>query len=178
MSSKQSKTKRGESRAKELGTETDAAAVRTPQGVSLPKVDPKQVDPKRLNTKADDSRSFERGALVSYFRDIAEIPTLQKEHEVLLAKEIESATHDFRHAILGIPWTGTEVVRVWQGLKQEGRATGKMSESFGSGSPDGEDLGARVDACLKKVEGLLRKRGAPGASDAALGRLAQRTSRL
>ncbi|MEN8183725.1 MAG: RNA polymerase sigma factor RpoD/SigA, partial [Myxococcota bacterium] len=44
--------------------------------------------------------------------------------------------------------------------------------------PDGEDLGARVDACLKKVEGLLRKRGAPGASDAALGRLAQRTSRL
>jgi hypothetical protein len=142
MSTKQVQAKARRPAARELGTETDAVVARKPAGVELPKV-----DPKRLNTKADDSRSFERGALVSYFRDIANIPTLQKEHEVLLAKEIEAATRDFRQAILSIPWTATEVVGIWQGLKQEGRATGKMSESFGSGSPDGEDLGARVDCC-------------------------------
>src|SRR5690554_1465427 len=39
---------------------------------------------------ADDVRDRERSALVSYFRDIASIPTLTKEHEVLLAKEIEA----------------------------------------------------------------------------------------
>jgi len=162
--------------ARELGTETDVVVARKPAGIELPKV-----DPKRLNTKADDSRSFERGALVSYFRDIASIPTLQKEHEVLLAKEIEAATRDFRQAILSIPWTATEVVGIWQGLKQEGRATGKMSESFGSGSPDGEDLGARVDACMKKVETLLRKRASlpsDSSGDAARLRLDPRISRL
>jgi RNA polymerase primary sigma factor len=160
---------------RELGVETDAAAVETAAGVTLP-----PIAPRRLATE-EESRGHERGALVSYFRDIAEIPTLQKEHEVLLAKEIESATHDFRKAILSIPWTAEQVVRVWQSLKAEGRATGKMSEAFGSGSPDGEDLGARVDACLKKLEALLRKRGALARSRAggdARRRLDQRASRL
>ena len=160
MSTKQVQAKAKRSAARELGTETDAVVARKPEGVKLPKV-----DPKRLNTKADDSRSFERGALVSYFRDIADIPTLQKEHEVLLAKEIEAATRDFRQAILSIPWTATEVVGIWQGLKQEGRATGKMSESFGSGSPDGEDLGAadgdadRVRAAGIELLASVRREG-------------------
>jgi RNA polymerase primary sigma factor len=181
MSRKNLASKRKRDRAvpaeREIGAETDAAAVRTPDGLALPKV-----DPKRLNTKPDDSRSSDRGALVSYFRDIADIPTLQKEHEVLLAKEIESATRDFRDAILSIPWTAEEVVRIWTELKAEGRATGKISESFGSGSPDGEDLGAHVDACLAKVEGCMRRRANLTAERrpdaAALERLDRRTVRL
>ena len=131
----------------ELGAETDGAAVK---GV--------RVDPKRLNTQSESQRSSERGALVSYFRDIAEIPTLTKEQEVLLAKEIEAATLGFREGMIGIPWTAAEAVRIWQGLKAEGRATGKMCESFGSGSPEGTDLGARVDSILGKMEALITKR--------------------
>jgi RNA polymerase primary sigma factor len=161
----------------ELGAHTDAQAVKATTESRLP-----GVNPARLNVKADDARSHERGALVSYFRDIADIPTLQKEHEVLLAKEIESATLDFRQAILGIPWTADETVRIWRGLKAENRATGKMSESFGSGSPDGEDLGARVDDCLKKVESQLKRRSGlvhmPVPDPKAIKRLDDRMARL
>src|SRR4030095_16715846 len=39
-------------------------------------------------------------------------------------------------------------------------ATGKIWESCGSGSPEGEDLGARVDAILAKIEALVNKRDA------------------
>ncbi len=168
---------RAAARGAELGAHTDPEAVRLPEALALPRV-----APERQNVKQDDARSHERGALVSYFRDIADIPTLQKEHEVLLAKEIESATRDFREVVLAIPWTADEVVRIWRTLKAESRATGKMSESFGSGSPDGEDLGARVDAVLKKVEAQLRKREALAATcrpeGAEFAKLGKRTSRL
>ena len=108
--------------------------------------------------QGDDVRDRERSALVSYFRDIAAIPTLTKDHEVLLAKEIEASTRAFREGMRSIPLTAREVVGIWRELKAEERVTGKMSESFGSGSPDGEDLTARVDEALSKVEALLRQR--------------------
>ncbi len=137
----------------ELGQETDAQAVRNARGMGG-----SRVDLRRLNTQRDSQRSTERGALVSYFRDIAEIATLTKEQEVLLAKEIEAATLGFREGMVQVPWTAKEAVRIWQGLKAENRATGKMCESFGSGSPEGVDLGARIDAILGKIETQLRRR--------------------
>jgi len=139
----------------ELGAGTDQQAVSNPRGISRT-----TVDPRRLNTAGESPRSSERGALVSYFRDIADIPTLAKEEEVLLAKEIEAATQAFRDGMMKVPWTSREAVRIWRGLKAENRATGKMCESFGSGSPEGEDLGARVDAILGKMESLWCKREA------------------
>ncbi len=137
----------------ELGAATDKQAVANPRGIGGVRV-----DPRRLNTAGESQRSSERGALVSYFRDIAEIPTLGKEDEVLLAKEIEAATLAFRDGMMNVPWTAKKAVRIWQGLKSENRATGKMCESFGSGSPEGEDLGARIDTILGKIEALWRKR--------------------
>jgi RNA polymerase primary sigma factor len=146
----------------ELGAETDGAAVSNARAIGGVRI-----DPKRLNTSSESTRSSERGALVSYFRDIAEIPTLGKEEEVLLAKEIEAATLAFREGMLRIPWTSIEAVRIWRTLKAENRATGKMCEAFGSGSPEGEDLGARVDAILAKIEALVNKRDAVVASGKA-----------
>jgi RNA polymerase primary sigma factor len=148
--------------AHELGAETDGAAVRNARSIGGVRV-----DPKRLNTSGESARSSERGALVSYFRDIAEIPTLGKEEEVLLAKEIEAATLAFREGMVRIPWTSLEAVRIWRSLKAENRATGKMCEAFGSGSPEGEDLGARVDAILSRIETLVNKREAIVVSGAA-----------
>jgi len=108
----------------------------------------------------DDVRDRERSALVSYFRDIASIPTLTKEHEVLLAKEIEASTLAFREGMRSIPMVADEVIAIWRELKAEERVTGKMSESFGSGSPDGEDLTAKVDEALSRVEKQLGQRQA------------------
>lgn len=141
----------------EIGTESDVQVAKTVAKVA--KVSKGlSVDPKRLNTTGEASRSSDRGSLVSYFRDIAEIPTLTKEEEVLLAKEIEAATLEFREGMISIPWTATETVRIWNHLRSENRATGKMCEAFGSGSPEGEDLGALVDKVLGKIEVCLRER--------------------
>jgi RNA polymerase primary sigma factor len=135
----------------ELGVDTDPRAVHT--------VDDLIANMARLRSaRSGDDALRERSALVSYFRDIAAIPTLTKEHEVLLAKEIEASTHAFREGMLRIPQTAHHVVEIWRGLKAEERVTGKMSESFGSGSPDGEDLTARVDEAVSKVEAQLRQR--------------------
>ncbi len=163
-------------RGRELGSNSDAELVNTPDEIQLPAAR------RRLPSEVGADPSHEQDALVSYFGDIADIPTLQKEHEALLAKEIESATHDFREAILSIPWTAEEAVRIWRELRQGARVTGKMSESFGSGSADNEALGARMDTCLGKLERLLHKRERlrtgtrPDA--VALERLEQRMSRL
>jgi len=137
----------------ELGQETDAQAVKGARAIGGVRV-----DPKRLNTEKESQRSSERGALVSYFKDIAQIATLKKEEEVILAKEIEAATLAFREGMVNTPWTGKEAVRIWQGLKAENRATGKMCETFGSGSPEGVDLGARIDGILSKIELQVSKR--------------------
>jgi len=142
----------GSRRDGELGVGTDFQALAT--------VDQLVAHAARLATlrTADDARDRERSALVSYFRDIAAIPTLTKDHEVLLAKEIEASTRAFREGMRSIPLTAREVIAIWRELKSEERVTGKMSESFGSGSPDGEDLTARVDEALSKVDTLLRQR--------------------
>jgi len=181
-------SRRGPSRAKnsrntwrqvgsrrELGAETDQRAVANPRSISNLKI-----DPRRLNTTGESPRSSERGALVSYFRDIAEIPTLRKEDEVFLAKEIEAATLAFREGMVHVPWTAKEAVRIWQGLKAKSRATGKMCESFGSGSPEGEDLGARIDMILGRIEALWRKRETALVADKSdvVGKLERRMARL
>ena len=141
------------SNGRELGTDTDFEAVRTPECVQLP-----QMDAKPASTRAEPGPTEQQDALVSYFGDIANIPTLQREHEVLLAKEIESATHDFREAVYSIPLTAQEVVRIWRELKRDDRVTAKMSESFGTGAPEGEDLGEIMDTCMAKLEQQLRRR--------------------
>ncbi len=155
-SSKPEATRNGAARRSErveLGVETDIATIDT--------VDDLIANAARLQNArmAEEAlRDRERSALVSYFRDIAAIPTLTKEHEVLLAKEIEASTLAFREGMRSIPFVACQVLQIWRDLKSEDRVTGKMSESFGSGSPDGEDLTVRVDTALSKVEGYLRQR--------------------
>ncbi len=153
----------GEREGRELGAETDARAVRAVGAAG----GATRVDPARLNTTArEQERTRERSALVSYFADIAAIPTLTKEQEVLLAKEIEASTHEVRRVVLSAPYTAREAIRTWRGLQRDNRVTGKMSESFGSGSPQGENRSAVVDDALVVVEQLflrwegLRRKGA------------------
>ncbi len=119
----------------------------------------------------------EREPLAAYFADIAPIPTLSREEETLLAKEIEAAAREYRTALLSIPWTARELVRTWRRLKAADRATGRMSEGFGSGSAEVE---ARVDARLATVERLVRRRERLARvvprDDAALERLDRRAA--
>ncbi len=115
------------------------------------------VDPEHSNVDPDEEAARNRNTLLSYFNDIASIPTLTKEEEVMLAKEMEAATFEMRAGILAVPFTWREAVDIWRGLQAENRVTAKMSEAYGSGTPDGEERGERLDKALVKVEAQLAK---------------------
>jgi RNA polymerase primary sigma factor len=115
------------------------------------------VDPEHSNVDPDEEAARNRNTLLSYFNDIASIPTLKKEEEVMLAKEMEAATFDMRGGILAVPFTWREAVDIWRTLQAESRVTAKMSEAYGSGTPDGEERGERLDKALAKVEAKLAK---------------------
>jgi RNA polymerase primary sigma factor len=115
------------------------------------------IDPENSNVDPEEEVARNRNTLLSYFNDIASIPTLTKEQEVMLAKEMESATLEMRGGILAVPFTWREAVDIWRGLQAENRVTAKMSEAYGSGTPDGEERGERLDKALKRVESQLAK---------------------
>jgi len=59
------------------------------------------VDPEHSNVRSGGGGGAESPIRCSpTFNDIASIPTLTKEEEVMLAKEMESATHEMRSGIL------------------------------------------------------------------------------
>lgn len=93
--------------------------------------------------------------LARYFGDIAHIPTLSREEQLLLAKEIEAATHAWRDALFACPWTGRELVRLWQRRRTRGRATGRLAEGFGSGTPEAAE---QLDTALRRAERVLARR--------------------
>ena len=109
------------------------------------------------NVDPEEEVARNRNTLLSYFNDIASIPTLTKEEEVMLAKEMESATFEMRGGILAVPFTWRQAVQIWRGLQAENRVTAKMSEAYGSGTPDGEERGERLDKALKRVEMALAR---------------------
>jgi len=151
--------------AKAGAAKKPAASARAQIAASRPKA-----KPRKASSRQDPDRPRERNALVAYFADIGSIPTLTKDQEVMLAKGIEAATADVKQGILSIPYTARESVRIWLQLQDDNRVTGKMSESFGSGSPEGEDRGAHVDAAHRKIHRWLPKREAlveAGAAKAA-----------
>lgn len=115
------------------------------------------VDPEHSNVDPEEEAARNRNTLLSYFNDIANIPTLTKEQEVMLAKEMEVATFEMRTGILSVPFTWRQAVGIWRGLQAENRVTAKMSEAYGSGTPDGEERGDRLDKCLVKVEVQVAK---------------------
>jgi RNA polymerase primary sigma factor len=117
----------------------------------------KAIDPEHSNVDPDEEAARNRNTLLSYFNDIASIPTLTKDEEVMLAKEMESATHEMRSGILSVSLTWREAIGIWRGLQSENRVTAKMSEAYGSGTPEGEERGEKLDKCMKKVEALLTR---------------------
>jgi RNA polymerase primary sigma factor len=103
-------------------------------------------------TQRNDAPFEAADSLSAYFSDIASMPTLDREQEILLAKEIRAADHEFRESILSIPWIARDLVRHWKDLRDSGRVTGKMSEAFGSGGIDGRELTEALDKRMARVQ--------------------------
>ncbi|MAE94037.1 MAG: hypothetical protein CL910_05200 [Deltaproteobacteria bacterium] len=127
----------------------------------------------------DDRTDPRREPLAAYLADIAHIPTLSREEQVLLAKELEAATHAFREGLYTIPWTAHELVGIWRETRSGGRTTSRLSESFGDRAAE---AGERLDAAMVKLERTLARRSklreAGEADAAALGRVDKRIVKL
>jgi RNA polymerase sigma factor (sigma-70 family) len=120
----------------------------------------------------------EHGAepLAAYFAEIAHIPTLNREEQLLLAKEIEAATYAWRSTLYAVPWTARELTRLWRERRDRGRATGRLSEAYGSGAAE---AGERLDAAFERTQRHLarRQRVEAGGSRKALEQLDARLAR-
>ena len=110
--------------------------------------------------------------LVAYFADIAHIPTLSREEQMLAAKELEEANRIFQEALYEVPWVARDVVARWRRRRTAGLATRKLSEAFGDGEAE---AGERLDRALARIERALAKR--PAAAGPARDRLDARIAK-
>ena len=98
----------------------------------------------------------ERRPLESYFQEIGGTRTLRREEEVILAKELESATSDLREALYQIPCSARHVVERWDALRALSHTGAKLSESIGS--EETGEIAARVARAVKRIRTLRAQR--------------------
>jgi RNA polymerase sigma factor (sigma-70 family) len=113
----------------------------------------------------------ERRPLESYFQEIGGTRTLKREEEVVLAKDLETATNRLRAALYAIPCSARHVVARWDGLRALSHTGAKLSES--AGDEETGEVAARVERCVQRLRRHLRRRESlleEGGSDTALRR--------
>jgi RNA polymerase primary sigma factor len=102
--------------------------------------------------------SRERRPLESYFQEIGGTRTLKREEEVVLAKELESATASLRVSLYSIPASARYVVDRWDGLRALSHTGAKLSESMGD--EETGEIAARVEKAVGRLRRELRRRDA------------------
>jgi RNA polymerase primary sigma factor len=108
----------------------------------------------------------ERRPLESYFQEIGGTRTLRREEEVILAKELESATAELRDSLYAIPCCAQHVVERWDALRALSHTGAKLSESVGD--EETGEIAARVERAVKRLRTLLAQRSkATAAKDVA-----------
>jgi RNA polymerase primary sigma factor len=124
---------------------TGAAPVRATAGGAARAVAADELDPGR-----------ERRPLESYFQEIGGTRTLRREEEVILAKELESATAELRDALYAIPCSARHVIERWDALRALSHTGAKLSESVGA--EETGEIAARVAHAVKRIRSLRTQR--------------------
>jgi RNA polymerase primary sigma factor len=120
---------------------------------------PTQTPLRKIATVApveDHAVSRERRPLESYFQEIGGTRTLKREEEVVLAKELESATAALRVALYSVPASARYVVDRWDGLRALSHTGAKLSES--AGDEETGEIAARVEKAVGRLRRELRRR--------------------
>ena len=130
-------TQKNQAAAKQAGAETATGAT--------PVVAAEELDPGR-----------ERRPLESYFQEIGGTRTLKREEEVILAKDLESATAQLRDSLYAIPVCAKHVVARWDALRALSHTGAKLSES--AGDEETGEIAARVERAVKGLRTLLEDR--------------------
>jgi len=145
------KTKRStETAAAPVGVERTTTTAKKPveKSGAMRAVSADELDPGR-----------ERRPLESYFQEIGGTRTLRREEEVILAKELESATTELREALYAIPCSARHVVARWDALRALSHTGAKLSESVGD--EETGEIAARVERAVKRLRTLLAQSQAP-----------------
>ena len=110
----------------------------------------------RASAAEDLDPGRERRPLESYFQEIGGTRTLRREEEVILAKELESATQELRDCLYAVPVCARHVVRRWDELRALSHTGAKLSESVGD--EETGEIAARVERAVKRLRGVLVQR--------------------
>jgi len=110
----------------------------------------------RASAAEDLDPGRERRPLESYFQEIGGTRTLRREEEVILAKELESATQELRECLYAVPACARHVVRRWDELRALSHTGAKLSESVGD--EETGEIAARVERAVKRLRGVLVQR--------------------
>ncbi|HEX5065014.1 MAG TPA: sigma-70 family RNA polymerase sigma factor [Myxococcota bacterium] len=110
----------------------------------------------RASAAEDLDPGRERRPLESYFQEIGGTRTLRREEEVVLAKELESATQELRECLYAVPACARHVVRRWDELRALSHTGAKLSESVGD--EETGEIAARVERAVKRLRGVLVQR--------------------
>src|SRR5262245_29017536 len=123
---------------------------------------PTQALPRKIATAAppveDHSVSRERRPLESDVQEIGGTRTLKREEEVVLAKELESATASLRVSLYSVPASARYVVDRWDGLRALSHTGAKLSES--AGDEETGEIAARVERAIGRLRKQVRRREA------------------
>jgi RNA polymerase primary sigma factor len=114
---------------------------------------PKAAGATRAVSAEDLDPGRERRPLESYFQEIGGTRTLRREEEVLLAKELESATQQLREALYAIPASARHIVARWDQLRSLSHTGAKLSESVGD--EETGEIAARVERAVRRLRALL-----------------------
>ena len=84
-----------------------------------------------------------------YLRDVAARAPLEREVELGLCRRLAEATRRYRLSVYGIPWVQKRVLGMWREARRNGRASSRMSDSFGVHAPEDRQ---RLERCLEELE--------------------------
>ncbi len=144
----QDKKSKASTQIAEAPTSAELAGVTVEKSGAVRAVAADELDPGR-----------ERRPLESYFQEIGGTRTLRREEEVILAKELESATAELRDSLYSIPCSARHVVARWDALRALSHTGAKLSESVGD--EETGEIASRVERAVKRLRIVLAQRAAP-----------------
>ncbi len=106
-----------------------------------------------------------RDARQAYMGTIQGVSLLSKQEVRELAGEIDRARRAFELALVPIPGTPLLLLARWHARRNAGRVCGNLSRHYRDGS--GRDVGAHVDACMRRLEQLVATQPPPREAIAA-----------
>lgn len=92
--------------------------------------------------------------LAGYLREVACRPPYAPEVQRALTGRLRDATQEFHRSVYAVPWSRRHVVEIWREVRDAGRTTNRLSDSFGAHAPEDRE---RIDRCMEQLASPERR---------------------